>query len=145
MIQALEASPTTNAGTAVWEPLWTRVHHQGDVCEASYAVVPHIVRIALARNAQCSWEYLAFPASIEVHRIKDGGPAIPSDLENSYRETIVLLPELVFRQTKWSWDHVFAQAAAAALVASRGQVDLADVILELGPSATKEFIEWWNG
>jgi len=30
---------------AAWAELWQGLHHQGDVCEASYAAVPHLVRI----------------------------------------------------------------------------------------------------
>jgi len=107
--------------------------------------VPHVVRIALASGISCSWEFLAFPASIEVRRIKDPGPVIPADLEAAYREAIALLPDVIARHVKSNWDHVFAQAAAAALVASRGAADLADAILELGPSATKEFFQWLRG
>ena len=29
----------------VWSELWNEPHHQGDVDEASYAAVPHLVRI----------------------------------------------------------------------------------------------------
>ena len=30
---------------AAWEDLWQGLYHQGDVGEASYAAVPHLVRI----------------------------------------------------------------------------------------------------
>lgn len=145
VLRALEASPAPESNSAAWEQLWERVHHQGTVYDACCATVPHLVRIALATKAQCSWEFLGFPASVEVHRVKDQGPLIPADLEHGYMEAVALLPEVVLRQTKWQWDHIFAQAAAAALVVSRGQVDLAEAILELGPSATKEFFKWWFG
>ena len=35
---------------AAWHELWEGLHHQGDVGEASYAAVPHLVRIYRARG-----------------------------------------------------------------------------------------------
>src|SRR5687768_15642034 len=34
----------------IWDELWNELHHQGHVGVASYAAVPHLVRIARARN-----------------------------------------------------------------------------------------------
>ncbi|HEY0686085.1 MAG TPA: hypothetical protein VGD45_27325 [Steroidobacter sp.] len=34
------------SGVDVWGELWDELHHQGDVDVASYAAVPHLVRIA---------------------------------------------------------------------------------------------------
>ena len=36
---------TGNDRDAVWEAFWENLHHQGHVGEASYATVPHLVRI----------------------------------------------------------------------------------------------------
>ena len=52
LIRALNADPKTDASTCAWEQLWTRVHHQGSVYDASYATVPHLVQIVLGQEAQ---------------------------------------------------------------------------------------------
>lgn len=112
--------------------------------DACYATVPHIVRIALAVDGPCAWHFFAFPASVEVHRqgSRNALP-IPEDLVGGYVKAISLLADAVHRQSRYAWDHVFGQAAAAALLVSRGQTRLAEAVLELGPKAVEEFFGWW--
>jgi hypothetical protein len=42
LLSELEADKNAKA---VWHDLWEELHHQGDVGVASYAAVPHLVRI----------------------------------------------------------------------------------------------------
>ena len=49
----------------VWRELWGELHHQGDVGEASYASVPHFVRIYRQRDA-IDWNTYAIVAIIEL-------------------------------------------------------------------------------
>jgi hypothetical protein len=44
-----------------WHELWEELHHQGDVGEASYAAVPHLVRIYRERGA-IDWNTYAIVA-----------------------------------------------------------------------------------
>jgi hypothetical protein len=48
-----------------WHELWEELHHQGDVGEASYAAVPHLVRIYRERSA-IDWNTYAIVAVIEL-------------------------------------------------------------------------------
>jgi hypothetical protein len=50
-----------------WRELWEELHHQGDVGEASYAAVPHIVRIHRKRRLDY-WNTYALVAIIELAR-----------------------------------------------------------------------------
>ena len=47
---ALRALEQGNGTEAAWQELWNELYHQGDVGEASYAAVPHLVRIHALRG-----------------------------------------------------------------------------------------------
>jgi hypothetical protein len=134
---------TIDAGEAsdeVWTNLWSRICHQGDVCEASYAAVPHLVRIA-RDPAQIRWDLLALPAAIEAARLTGRAPGIPEDLAAAYHAAVQALADVCFARAQVPWDHVGGQAILAGLAASKGLGMLAEAILELGPGSAGEFLE----
>ena len=55
------------AGKDAWDELWQELHHQGDVGEASYAAVPHLVRIAKLLPRR-DWNFYGLVSTIEVER-----------------------------------------------------------------------------
>src|ERR1700730_5544899 len=73
----LLAKLETESDTAmVWDELWEELHHQGDVGDASYAAVPHIVRIYRQREV-VDWTTSAIVAIIDLARTKGKNPAVP--------------------------------------------------------------------
>jgi hypothetical protein len=58
-----------------WHALWDDLHHQGDVGEASYAAVPHLVRI-YRNHGMPDWNTYAIVAVIELARNKGSNPAV---------------------------------------------------------------------
>lgn len=77
----------------VWHELWDELHHQGDVGEASYASVPHLVRIHRKRGL-VDWNTYAIVAIIELARIRGNNPEIPTWLEEGYFRSIQELAEI---------------------------------------------------
>jgi len=71
----------------VWSELWDELHHQGDVGEASFAAVPHIVKIYCNRGTP-DWNAYAMVSVIELARGKDGNPDVPEWLEEDYLRAI---------------------------------------------------------
>jgi hypothetical protein len=67
----------------VWNELWNELHHQGDVGEASYAAVPHLVQIYLATQT-IDWNTYALVATIELARGKGGNPEVPHWFKAEY-------------------------------------------------------------
>jgi hypothetical protein len=63
-------------GQDAWEDLWQGLHHQGDLGEASYAAVPHLVRIA-AQAALRNWNFYGLVCLIEVERRGRRNPPLP--------------------------------------------------------------------
>ena len=78
---------------ATWHELWDDLHHQGDVGEASYAAVPHLVRI-YRNHATPDWDTYAIVAVIESARAKGNNPAVPKWLENDYFSAIQELAKI---------------------------------------------------
>lgn len=89
-LSKLDADKDVNAA---WHDLWDGLHHQGDVGEASYAAVPHLVRIY--RNGRAiGWNTYAIVAVIELARDTSKNPPIPKWLEEDYFQAIRDLAEL---------------------------------------------------
>lgn len=77
---------------AAWHELWGELHHQGDVGEASFASVPHIVRIY--RNCGViDWNAYAIVAIIELARARGNNPDVPEWLQVDYFKAIHDLAE----------------------------------------------------
>jgi hypothetical protein len=80
----LEANNDTKAA---WHELWEELHHQGDIGEASYAAVPHLVRIYRERGV-IDWNAYAIVAVIELARDGGNNPGVPNWLEDDYFHAI---------------------------------------------------------
>jgi hypothetical protein len=91
--QALLTLQQSRDVEAAWNELWNQLHHQGDVGEASYAAVPHLVRIH-AERAVPDWNTYALIATIEDARRNAGNPAMPSWLSESYDSALQRLVSL---------------------------------------------------
>ena len=80
----LEAGQDTEA---VWDELWQESHHQGDVGEASFAMVPHLVKIVRNGGAPGQNAY-AIVGTIELRRNEGGNPDVPDWLREDYFDAI---------------------------------------------------------
>jgi hypothetical protein len=89
-LSKLDTNKDTNAA---WDDLWEGLHHQGDVGEASYAAVPHLVRI-YRKGGVIDWNTYSIVAVIELARDDGKNPQIPKWLEEDYFKAIRDLAEL---------------------------------------------------
>jgi len=90
MLEQLEANKNTKAA---WHELWEGLHHQGDVGAASYATVPHLVRIYRKRGL-IDWNTYAIVAVIELACDDRKNPEVPKWLEQDYFQAIRDLAEV---------------------------------------------------
>jgi hypothetical protein len=90
LLAQLESGQTRET---VWHDLWDELHHQGDVGEASYASVPHLVRIH-RKGGLDVWNTYAIVAIIELARGKGTNPEVPTWLEEDYFLAIRELAEI---------------------------------------------------
>jgi hypothetical protein len=76
-----------------WQELWNHLHHQGDVGEASYAAVPHLVRIGKQVCPE-DWNLYSLVSIIEVCRHEPGNPPLPEWLRADYERAWVEIAEM---------------------------------------------------
>jgi hypothetical protein len=113
---------------AAWAELWNELHHQGDVGEASYAAIPHLVRIH-ARRAQPDWNIYAIAAVIDEARQCGSNPDLPLWLRQEYEAAWGDLVELGLRDLRHAQDDVLVRAALAAIALAKRQRTLARMAL----------------
>ena len=101
-----------------WKLLWDELHHQGDVDTASYAAVPHIVRIYQARCAP-DWNAYALVGSIELARGRDN-PDVPFWLEPGYSQALRSLARTGSRELWESDERELVQCVLALIALVRG-------------------------
>jgi hypothetical protein len=117
---ALEGGQTKVA----WHELWENLHHQGDVGEASYAAVPHLVRIHERRGAPDLNTYLML-AVIDKARHSSHNPEIPPDLRDAYEAAWGRLVEIGLRELATATDLDLVSSIIAVIAIGKGQPLLA--------------------
>lgn len=123
--------------------LWSSLAHQGDIYSASFAAVPHVVRIlaGLPPDTQKA-EFFHFPAWVEICRQRKNIP-VPQALASDYYSALNKLPALVASAASQPWDEAFVRAVLAAIAAAKGYCSVAEAALELSPKVADEFLEWF--
>jgi hypothetical protein len=84
LLEQLESGRDT---ATTWHELWGELHHQGDVGEASYASIPHLVKI-YRKSGHVDWNTYAIVAVIELARNVGSNPQVPKWLEEDYLRSI---------------------------------------------------------
>jgi hypothetical protein len=135
--------PASDGSTEPWFSIWSALAHQGDVHSASFAAVPHIIRILSITPTQVADDFFRFPAWIEICRQREN-ISVPVDLSLAYFEALSKLPELLGAATAREWDPEFLTAAMAALAAGKGFGSVAEAALELDLATAKDFLDWFH-
>ena len=133
LLRALEraSGPTSDYRDEPWFSLWSSLCHQGDIYSASYAAVPHIVRIASAAAGPIAFGFFLLPASIEVARHQGRGPPLLPDLETAYRQAIDELVGCIHQHWRDEWNRDMLLSALGALAVAKGDHEVAEAILNL--------------
>lgn len=145
LLRMLEADPNQvpgdpTTGEDTWSNLWISICHRGTAYSASYAAVPHLVRIASLAADLLPLSYLLLPAYIECGRVLYVYPApMPSDLEESYFEAVAKLPQLIPRLVRADLGEWDALALASALLFLCGQWELGEGIRNITLVDVKRF------
>jgi hypothetical protein len=103
----------------VWEELWQELYHQGDVGEASYAAIPHLVRI-YRRSQPGDWNTYAMLATVELARREQRNPAIPDWLQEDYDLAWKDLAETGLAELKDATNREVARSILAVLALWKG-------------------------
>ena len=117
---ALERADETDGA---WKELWTELYHQGDVGEASYAAVPHLVRIH-ARRGKADWNTYALVATIEEARRNGHNPGLPANLRDAYEAAWCELVKIGLRELEMAADPTLVTSIIGAVAIGKGQLTL---------------------
>ena len=104
---------------ATWRELWNELHHQGDVGEASYAAVPHLVRIVRKRKSRL-WNTFALVAIIELARGERKNPEVPVWMKTEYLRAIQELAKIGASELIRAKEPEEVRAILSILAISRG-------------------------
>src|SRR5262249_17818493 len=83
--------------TEAWNELWNELHHQGHIGEASFAALPHLVRIHEMRRI-ADWNTYAIAGVIELARDTPRNPPLPLAFRGAYEAAWERLVELGSRE-----------------------------------------------
>jgi hypothetical protein len=127
-------------GCDAWDELWQELHHQGDVGEASYAAVPHLVRISQAAPRR-DWNLYALVGLIEIERHRKSNPPIPDWLSSDYLAAWRDLEKLALRDLADTSERELIRTALAVVAIARGQLRLGAFLSWLDESELAELTE----
>jgi hypothetical protein len=123
-----------------WQELWNELYHQGDVGEASYAAVPHLVRIHAALNVP-DWNTYALVAIIEWARRDGRNPGLPPNLLEAYEGAWRRLVELGLHELGAAEDPTLISSIIGVIAIRKGQLALGRLAVLFTEDERKEMIE----
>jgi hypothetical protein len=111
-----------------WDELWLELYHQGDVGEASYAVLPELIRIHHGR-ATPNWNLYAFAAAVEEARRCGNNPDVPEWLRADYDAAWGDLEASALADFSAAAEKELVQSLIAVLALAKGWLSLARLAL----------------
>ncbi len=136
-IRSIEAG---NSVDDAWEELWNELHHQGDVGVASYAAVPHLIRIQQG-SSTVNWNLYALISTIELERHRTSNPPIPDWVATSYQQSWCDVLDIGARDLKNTEAPLAVAAILGALAIAKGQLKLGAFIVYSGEDEITEYAE----
>ncbi|MES2392896.1 MAG: hypothetical protein V4555_14720 [Acidobacteriota bacterium] len=143
LLHQLERDPSSEPSAEPWFSLWSALAHQGDVYPASFAAVPHIVRLIRLAPFDSRSAYFHFVSWIEICRQRNAVD-VPADLLSDYQQALAAIPALVCEAAAYQWNHDFQRCALSALAVAKGDTELGAAIQELEADVLPDFFEWFQ-
>ncbi|WP_139202927.1 hypothetical protein [Pseudoxanthomonas sp. GM95] len=120
----------SHAESEPWFSLWSALCHQGDVYQASFAAVPHIVATLASAPRRASFDYFLIVACIEVAR-HERNVEIPKALRDAYLEALAQMPALAGKTLVPGVTAELCISALAASAAAAGQLATAALLTDM--------------
>jgi len=127
-------------GDDVWEEFWENLHHQGDIGIASYAAVPHIVRICRSLSFR-DWNLYSLLSTIEVERYRNTNPPLPDWLKEEYNHAWQDLLQLGITDLQKTTDPLIIRSILGMFALAMGDIKLGAFISMLDTSEVEEMLE----
>lgn len=137
---ASDAFRRLEQGGDVWNEVWENLHHQGDVGEASYAAVPHLVRIT-SKSPQRDWNPFSLISTIEIERHRKSNPPLPGWLVDDYKIAWSDLLHVAINGLRKANDPLAIRPILGAIALAKGELKLGAMISFLDESELDEHLE----
>lgn len=124
--------------------LWSALCHQGDIYSASYAALPHLVRIVEANPTKFRWTLLLLVHAIEAARSEGRGPPMPDDLTEAYQRALARIPAFASGLLTADLNEVELRVILAACASAKGFSSIGEAITELTPQVTTRLLDDWR-
>ncbi len=115
---------------SIWSELWENLYHQGDVGIASYAAIPHVVRITRQREI-LNFNPFALIGAIELARGQGTNPALPIWLREDYEQSLWHIVRYACAKIDEDWDSSLLKSVLSLIAVIKGNRDLGALILEI--------------
>jgi hypothetical protein len=137
---ALRLLERNESVASAWHELWEKLHHQGDVDAASYAALPHLVRVHGIRRV-ADWNTYALAVVIEECRKDPRNPDLPAWLQDSYKAALMELVDLGLREFKDAKEPVLIDSIIAVFAIAKGRRSLARLASDYSEDERRELLE----
>lgn len=127
-----------------WELVWVELHHQGDVGEASYALVPYLVEYQ-SRQRELDEQVFHYCVVVELAQPENKNPPIPPEFEFSYAMAIRKLPVIGAELLRRGCQEAVVMGVAAATALAAGHRVLARAYMDFGRCDALEYLRNLNG
>jgi len=127
----------------VWQELWENLQHDGAVGEASYAAVPHLVEIVVARPER-PWSFFLLAGTIELERESEDNPELPEWLEESYASAWETLFELARDELAGAADPLTLRCLLATIAIAKGDSLRGRLLMDHDDEELEEMLGEYN-
>jgi hypothetical protein len=124
--------------------VWEELHHQGDVGEASYALVPYLVEYQ-SRRRELDEQVFHYCVVVDLAQPENKNPPIPPELEFSYAMAIRKLPVIGAELLRRGCPEAVVMGVAAATALAAGHRVLARAYIDFGRPDALEYLRNLNG
>lgn len=143
LLRRLKSDSRSLGQNEPWFTLWSSLAHQGDVYSASFAAVPHVIRVFASAPTTSELSFLQFPAWVEICRQRTH-VSVPDFIAAAYFASLSQLPSLIAAAASRDWDDDYLACAMAALAAVKGHGIVGEAALELNTQTAEKFLEYVN-
>ena len=141
LIQRLQTEGTSEK---FWDVVWQELHHQGDVGEATYAMVPYLVDYQ-SRQRSIDEQVIHFCVVVELARPENENPPVPQELALSYATALDRLPVIGVDLAQQGCPEADVIRVAAAIALAAGHRVLARAYLDFDRSEALDYLRQRNG
>lgn len=129
-----------------WESIWEELHHQGDIGEASYAIIPYLIDIHRRKHFD-DWQIYSFVSLIIQESHRKTNPQIPTWIEQDYNDSLSELFRIALKDLEEANDELLIRSIIGFIAFTKGLVKYGAIISSYNESEIEEFVEermGWN-